>query len=265
MEYKYLKVKKEHHIATVTLNRPDKLNALSIDLMQEIINVAEAFQTDDESRVVVFCGAGKLFSAGADLSDPKIAEIMSHNSLLIKSRLPRLGRRMIRAIYEMNQITLAAVNGAAYGGGACIATACDFRIGAEGCKIGYPEVNLGMNLSWGALPLVLNLIGLSRAKRMVILGEKLDEKTLLNWGFLDQVVPAEALMKTALKMAEQYAVQPPIAAQMIKRSLNVLVAATDQTTMHMDADQYLLAVSTEDFSEGIQAFFQKREPHFKGN
>jgi enoyl-CoA hydratase/carnithine racemase len=264
INYKYLKVEKKGHVAVVTLNRPEQLNALSADLMEEIIQAARLFHEDEETRVVIFTGAGNCFSAGVDLTDEKFAQGLVNASNLKKLRFLGLGPRMIRAVYEMDQITIAAVNGAAMGGGACIAAACDFRIGAENCRVGYPEVGLGMNLSWAALPMCVHLIGPVRAKQMVILAEKVGAKTLLAWGFLDQVVPATELMAATQAMAGKYAGQPPIAAQMVKRSVNAIASALDNAVMHMDADQFLLTTQTKDYLEGLSAFLEKREPSFKG-
>ncbi|MCP4761144.1 MAG: enoyl-CoA hydratase/isomerase family protein, partial [archaeon] len=175
------------------------------------------------------------------------------------------GPRMIRKIFEMEQITIAAINKGAYGGGACIATACDFRIGTENCSVGYPESALGMSMSWVSLPLCVHLIGPSRAKQMVITGKKIDAKTLQNWGFLDEIVLKDNLLKRALEMAEEYAQMPPIAAQMIKKSINNISSALDRSIMHMDGDQLLLTLGTEDLKEGITAFFRKRKGTYKGN
>ena len=265
MNFKHLTIEKNRHVATVVFNRPGQLNALNVRLMLEIISATEAFREDAETRVVVFTGAGKCFSAGMDLSDTEYVKHFQEDSMLMKLRFLKLGPRMIKAIHEMDQITIAAVNGAATGGGACIAAACDFRVGADDCRIGYPEVGLGMNLSWLALPMCVHLIGPSKAKQMVILAKKENAATLLKWGFLDEVVPAEKLLASTRKMAETYASRPPIAAQMVKRSVNAIASALDQAIMHMDADQFLLSSKTEDFTEGLSAFFDKREPRFKGN
>ena len=265
IDYQYLKIEKTGHVATVTLNRPEKLNALSADLMEEIIQVAQAFHRDEAVRVVVFTGSGYCFSAGVDLTDKKYVDGISRASNLMKLRHLKLGPRMIRAVYEMDQITIAAVNGAAMGGGACIVAACDFRLGADDCRVGYPEVGLGMNLSWAALPMCVHLIGPARAKQMVILAEKVGAQTLLEWGFLDEVAPSSQLMAAAHAMAQKYAAQPPIAAQMVKRSVNAIASALGPAIMHMDADQFLLTTQTKDYLEGLSAFLEKREPTFKGN
>jgi enoyl-CoA hydratase/carnithine racemase len=266
MEYQHLQLEKRGHVATVLLDRPEKLNALNDRLMREITHAAESFADDTETRVVIFAGRGKHFCAGADLS----AGAGSGGGPDLSTRLGlrrslRLGPNLLRAIHEMNQITIAAVHGGALGGGACITTACDFRIGAEGSFCGYPEVNRGMNLQWGALPLCVHLIGPARAKRMIALGRNEDAETLLAWGFYDELVPRDALMEAASRMADAYAAQPPIPTQMIKQSVNAVAYALDRSIMHMDHDQWMLTASTDDYREGVKAFFEKRDGKFKGN
>jgi len=265
MTFQHISIHKENHVATVLFNRPGKLNALNAQLMREIIAITQAFEEDVDTRVVVFSGTGKCFSAGLDLNDPDISRHFQSQAILNQRRFLKLGPRMIKAVYNLDQITIAAINGAATGGGACIAAACDFRVGADDCRVGYPEVGLGMNLSWGALPLCVHLIGPSKAKQMVILAQNESADTLHQWGFLDTVVPANDLMQHAREMAEVYASKPPIAAQMVKRSVNAIASALDQSIMHMDGDQFLFTSYTEDFMEGITAYLEKRAPRFTGN
>ncbi len=263
MSYKFIEIERTGHIATFWLNRPDRLNALSTEVMAEIEDAARSFLGDEETRVVIFAGRGKHFSAGADLKARQDAGA-SPPSLLMQRRHSGLGGRMIRAISEMKQVTIAALHGAGAGGGCCIPVACDFRIGSPDCKLGYPEVTLGMNLMWGALPQCVHLIGPARAKRMIMLGNLEPAETLLEWGFLDEIVTREDLMTRALEIAQDYAARPPIAVQMIKESINAVSHALDAAAMHMDVDQNLLTAGTGDLREGIAAFLEKREPDFKG-
>jgi len=263
MEYRCLKVERRGGVATVTFHRPDKGNMLSMEMMNEIINLTEEFQDDVDTRAVLFTGAGKSFCMGVDLNDPEHISTAG-GPLLARQRKFSIGPRMIRALYSMNQITIAALNGVAQGGGACIASAMDFRVGADNCSVAYPEVNIALPLSWVSLPLCVHLVGPSRAKRLVMLGKREKAETLLNWGFLDDVVPADSLPEHAGKMAEEYAAQAPIPIQMTKRSINAIVSYLDNAVMHMDTDQVLLAQSTGDFEEGIKAVFEKRKPEFKG-
>lgn len=264
MTYQHLSIEQQGFVKIITLNRSEKGNALSIDFMHELTDCATQLKQDTESRVVIFRGNGKHFCTGADLSDPKRAE-RNNQSMLEKLRSLEEGPDMIKAVYQIPQITIAALHGKTLGGGACIASACDLRIGASNCEVGYPEANYGMNLSWLGLPLCTHLVGPAKAKRLVVLGNHEQAEDLQQWGFIDELVDAAELDAYCLKTAEAYSKQPPIAAQMIKKSVNQIVSALDQATMHMDKDQFLLSNLSEDYREGIIAFMQKREAEFTGN
>ena len=183
----------------------------------------------------------------------------------MRRRGAELGATLMHAIQEIHQPTICAVQGIATGAGACIPSACDFRVGADDARIGYGEVKLGINLMWNALPLCVRLVGAARAKRMLMTGKLFDAATLERWGFLDEVVPRAELDAAARRWAEEYAALPPMAVQMIKRSVNHVVGALDRAVMHMDADQWLLASQSEDSREAVSAFFAKRKPTFSGN
>lgn len=279
MNFAHLEIERAGPIATLWLNRPERLNALNRDLMEEMTAAADSFRDDTETRVVIIAGRGRHFCAGADLGtsaqssaaaagatgDGAMPGLLQPSTLLQKRRATITGPRLIRALLDINQITIAAVHGAALGGGCCIATACDFRIGSVDAFCGYPEIDRGMNLQWRALPLCVRLIGPARAKRMIILGKHETAHTLLNWGFFDQVVPRRELLDAAQKMAREYAAKAPLPAQMIKQSVNAVSNALDPAIMHMDHDQWLLTSSTEDYSEGVRAFFERRPGEFHGN
>jgi enoyl-CoA hydratase/carnithine racemase len=263
MEYQNLTFERRDGIAIVVLNRPMANNCLSVDLMTELEAVADELHSDIDTRAVVFAGAGKNFSLGADVMDPKQHELSS-GPVLKRYRNFAIGPKMITKLNQIPQITIAAINGVSLGGGTCIASALDFRIGADNCRCGLPENNLGMNLSWLALPLIVNLIGPAKAKQFVIMSRKETAQTLYDWGWLDEIVPPDKLMERAVEVAKEYASKAPLTTQMIKRGVNTLVQALDQAVMHMDSEQYILASMTEDFKEGITALMERRKPEFKG-
>ena len=262
--YENLTVEKRDHTATVTFNRPNKANALDHAHLLEIEAAALSFRDDSETRAVVFTGAGTHFSSGADLS-PNPDPLLKDAGLVLRRRRARLGERAIEAIYNMDQITIAAWNGVAMGGGACLATAMDFRIGADDCVMQYPEILIGVNLMWKSLPLITHLTGPARAKRLVVGGERVEAATLLEWGVLDALVRKETLMDTANAWARRYAALAPVPAQMIKRSVNAIVSSLDTAVMHMDVDQNILSATTEDRQIAIKAYLEKTDPSFTGN
>ena len=256
-----LKIRSEGRIAVVEFNRPAKANALNYAHLSDIEAAALAFRDDSGTRVVIFTGVGGHFSSGADLDGFGTPR----GSLLERRRHARMGERATLAIYNMDQITIAAWNGGALGGGAVLATAMDLRIGAEDCFMQYPEIDMGVNLMWKGLPLIVRIAGPSRAKRLVIGGERIHAPELLDWGILDALAPSGTLLETALEWAARYAAKPPIAAQMIKQSANAIVSALDSAVMHMDVDQNLFTATTGDQKSAIAAYLEKTEPTFTGN
>ena len=291
MPYENLQIRKDGHVAVVHFNRPTRANALNHAHLVDIESAALAFRDDAKTRVVIFTGTGKHFSSGADLDGGGPAARSSlargspsrspaegsslargspsrspaEGSLLERRRLARMGERATLAVYNMDQITIAAWNGAAMGGGAVLATAMDLRIGADDCFMQYPEIDIGVNLMWKGLPLLTHIAGPSRSKRLVIGGERIHADELLAWGILDALVPRASLMDTAFEWAARYQAKSPIAAQMIKQSVNAIVSALDGAVMHMDVDQNVLSAMTEDRNAAIAAYRGKTEPTFTGN
>ena len=260
--YTHLRISQSGPIATITLSRPERANALNQSHLAELEQAALSFRELADVRVVIITGAGKHFSSGADLED---SGAPADAPLVQRRRGVRMGQRAIEAILAMDQITIAAWRGAAMGGGACVATACDFRVGSHSAFMQYPEVDLAINLMWKSLPLILALVGPARAKRLVAGAERVSAQTLYDWGVLDLLTADEALMDKAQEMAKEYAAKPPIAAQMIKQSANHLAYALGNSIMHMDSDQYLLTASSDDRRTAVAAKLNERDPKFTGN
>ena len=257
-----IEVARDGHIATVTLNRPERRNAVTGEMMQDLDRISREFGQDEQTRVVIFRAEGRDFSVGADLSASPSSRPAA--TILMRRRAAEFGAQLMRSMQEIPQPTICAVKGVATGAGGCITSACDFRIGAEDARIGYGEVKLGINLMWNAVPICVHLVGPARAKQMIMTGKLFDAATLERWGFLDQVVPLTDLVSAARAMAEEYAALPPNSVQMIKKSINHVSGALDRAIMHMDADQWLLTSLTEDYKEAVGAFFEKRKPTFSG-
>jgi enoyl-CoA hydratase/carnithine racemase len=253
---------RDGQIATVTLNRAERRNAITGQMMRDIEAISREFIGDERTRAVIFRAEGGDFSVGADLAEPGGGEPAS---ILMRRRAAEFGAQLMRSMLEIPQVTICAVQGIATGAGACITSACDFRIGASDARVGYAEVKRGINLMWNAVPLCVRLVGPARAKQMIMTGRLVDAETLERWGFFDQIVRHTELDSAARTMAEVYAALPPNPVQMIKKSINEISGALDRAIMHMDADQWLLTSITDDHAEGVASFFEKRQPIFTGN
>ena len=231
---KFFKLEKKNNIAIISFTRAKSLNALNQSTLKELIDLNRKIQSDTTIKAVIYRAEGIHFSAGADIKEKPKA------SSKIKTWKTNLGKEAIESILKLDQITLASLKGYCLGGAACIATACDFRIASLETTVAYPEIDLGMNLNWLGLPLLLRLIGPARTKKMVISGEAEDATTLFDWGFIDKICEAGDLDKTTLKFAKKFTSKDSVPAQMIKRSINALTYQNDQAIMHMDYDQFLL-------------------------
>ena len=231
---KFFKLEKKNNIAIISFTRAKSLNALNQSTLKELIDLNRKIQTNTAIKAVIYRAEGIHFSAGADIKEkPKASSI-------IKTWKTNLGKEAIESILKLDQITLASLKGYCLGGAACIATACDFRIASLETTVAYPEIDLGMNLNWLGLPLLLRLIGPARTKKMVISGETEDATTLFDWGFIDEICETGDLDKTTLKFARKFTSKDTVPTQMIKRSINALTYQNDQAIMHMDYDQFLL-------------------------
>jgi enoyl-CoA hydratase/carnithine racemase len=259
-----LRVERDGPLAFVTICRSQRRNAITNQMMADLERIAREFADDEQTRAIVVRAEGSDFSVGADLSQPRFSG-EDPPSMLMRRRGAELGAQLMRSLQEIHQPTICALQGVATGAGACIASACDFRIADETARVGYGEVKVGINLMWHAVAPCVRLVGPSRAKRLIMTGRLFDAATLERWGFVDEVVPVGELDHRARAWAQEYVDLPPIAVQMIKRTINRYCGALDQAILHADADQWMLASQTNDFREAISAFFEKRPPAFSGD
>ncbi len=256
-------IERTGRVAIVRFDRGDSANALSLRLCRELTEAARSFENDSQVSAVVLTGSPTRFSNGADLKDAELTA--SRKAPLAERRvLMQTGGRMCRAWEEIEAITIAAIEGWCVGGGAALAAACDLRIAGENASFYVPEIERGMNLSWGTVPRLVRLVGPARAKRIVVLAEKLDAARAAQWGLVDETVPSGGALLAATAMAERAAAMPPVQVRMIKQAINAAAFALDRAVSHADFDQFALAAASGDFNEGVQSFLEKRPPRYTG-
>ena len=258
----FITVVREDAMATVTIDRGDGRNALSRQLILELTETAKSFADDLQSQAVILTAKG-AFTAGADLKDPGLDRRRA-NGLLERRHMVKIGPELCAAWERMEQITICAIERYCIGGGVALAASCDFRIMGRGAYLRLPEIPLGMNMSWQAIPRLVALMGPSRAKRFAIFGDKLGAADALQWNLADDVVGDGESLNAARAWAGKIAKLPPNAVRMTKESVNATANALLAATSFMDREQYVAATTSEDYREAIKAFLEKREPKFTG-
>ena len=247
MTYEYLTVELEGALAIVTLNRPEKRNALSKDLCIELREVAEELDGRDDLACVLLTGAGPVFSAGADVGQAD--NFGDGVPLAAARRIVRQGADMCAAWERLRCLTIAVVNGVAVGGGLSLAVSCDFRIMAPDAYFVAPEVDLGINYTWNSLPRIGNLVGPARAKLIGALARRIDAETALAWGLCEEV--ADDPMAAGRALAAEIEERPRISQQMVKESVNRHFAMPN--SVYLDQDQILLMMRDPENKRHAQA------------
>jgi len=250
----------ERRVATVTINRPDRLNTLSPQVFDELDRALQELAKDDNVRCVVLTGAGeRSFSAGADLT------AFSDISKAFKVwRFSRRAEEVMNRLANFPKPTVAALNGYAYGGGLEMALACDFRIAARRAKVGQTEISLALVPGAGGSQRLVRTVGIAKAKELVMFGSRLTADEAAGIGLLTKVVDNEAFEAEVRGFSEKLAKGPPVAMQLAKTLLNRSSDVPIDAAVEMEAIAFGLTVSSEDIYEGLQAFMEKREPKFKG-
>ncbi len=246
-------------VATVTINRPEKLNALDAETITELFYVFKKLKQNDDVLVVIITGSGeKAFVAGAD-----IAEISRHDD--ISGRIFALrGQKVFRFIEKMEKPVIAAVNGFALGGGCELAMACHIRIASENAKFGQPEINLGLLPGYGGTQRLPRLVGRARALSMMLTGDMLDAKTALEIGLITEITPPAELLNQARALAAKIAEKAPVASRFVLQAVTEGMDMNLDAGLNLEADLFGNICATEDMKEGTSAFLEKRKPDFKG-
>lgn len=245
-------------MAVLRVNRPDVRNALDLATVREMTDAVVALTADADVGAVVITGGGnRVFVSGADIND-------------IRARrrddgLAAINSSLFAAIDKCPKVTIAAVNGLALGGGCELALACDLRIAAAHAKFGQPEVGLGIIPGAGATQRLPRIIGLGRAKHLVLTGDAIDAQTALDWGLVSSVVPPDQLLSSALALAERVLSRGPLAIRLAKVALNASARVDLESGLLIETLAQAICFESEDKQEGTTAFLEKRPPAFTGD
>ncbi len=251
-----VKLEFDGEIAILTLNRPEKLNALDTETRKELM---EAFmQAEQKARVAIITGSGKAFAAGADINE------LIQRTPSIALEAGKLGTELFNRIEESDLVTIAAINGFALGGGCELAMACDIRIASKKAKFGQPEINIGIIPGAGGTQRLPRLVGLGMAKKMVLTGEMIDAEEAFRIGLVEEVVDDEKLMERAREIARKILEKPPLAVKYAKKALNASRNMSLLDGLRYELSLFSILFSTEDAKEGMRAFLEKRKAEFKG-
>ena len=257
MSYEDIKVKKEGRVATITVDRPKVLNATRHETILEIDRALDDIEAEENIRVIVLTGAGeRAFISGGDIS--LMASDLSWADKAAK------GQDVCTRIEFFPKPVIARINGIALGAGIEIAMCCDIRIAADTAVMGQPEVRLGIIPGYGGTQRLPRLVGMGKAKELILMGERISAQEALRIGLVNQVVPVAELNEAVMQAAEKLSGMGPIALHMAKTAMNYGTQADLRTGLAMEARCYSHCFRTEDRVEGVNAFLEKRKPQFKG-
>ena len=256
--YKTLLTSLENNVLTITINRPDKLNALNTEVFDDLNNILEEIENNNKIRSAIITGAGpKAFVAGADISE--FSDYNKEKAMAMAKR----GQDVFFKIERCNKPIIAVVNGFALGGGCELSMACHFRIASENAKFGQPEVNLGLIPGYGGTQRLVQLIGKGRALELLMSGNMIDANTALQYGLVNYVVKQEELLTKARAILETINSKAPLAVAACIKTAN---AVFDETIngFELEVKEFGNCFATEDMKEGTAAFLEKRKASFKG-
>lgn len=258
MAFEMLIVQVEDGIGTITLNRPDVLNALNNQVFNELAQAAEELAQNDAVRAVIITGGDKVFAAGADINQ------VAKTTTVEAAQANKPSTRALRIIENMPKPVIAAVAGYALGGGCELALTADVRIACDTAQFGLPEIKLGIIPGAGGTQRLPRLIGAARAKELIFSGDFISAEEAWRIGLVNKVVPADRLFEEAIKMAKRFASRGAVALRMAKSCVNEGLRMDLEAGLQYENKCFSVLCATEDKKEGIQAFLEKRKPNFQG-
>jgi enoyl-CoA hydratase len=259
MEYRNIIFKAEKGIATITFNRPEVLNALNEECLEEFAHAIDVIDGNEDVRVLILTGAGeKSFVAGAD-----IKEFLKFNVLKAKT-FSEKGHHIVQRLQDLPIPVIAAVNGFALGGGCEVILACDFIYASENAMFGLPEINLGIIPGFGGTQRLPRLIGKNRAKEMIFTGKMIPAAEANAIGLVNKVCPQEQLMDEVLKVAGIIVSKGKVSLRAAKQAINTGMDVDLKTGCRIESDSFAICLTSPDAMEGTKAFLEKREARFKG-
>jgi 2-(1,2-epoxy-1,2-dihydrophenyl)acetyl-CoA isomerase len=263
MAYECLLYEIKDRIATLTLNRPERLNALGGSLRDDLHDAILRASEDDAVRVLVITGAGRGFCSGGDVKSMSERDRAGTGSPLREKIAPQRDRTIL-AMRDCPKPIIAAVNGAAAGAGMNLALACDMRIASTAAKFAQAFVKRGLHPDWGGSYFLPRVVGVAKACELIFTGDTIDAAEALRLGIVNAVVEPEALMPKAYELAGRIAAGPPIAIRLAKRAIYHSLEADLRAALEYETYAQNLCRETEDSKEGVQAFMEKRAPNFRG-
>jgi enoyl-CoA hydratase len=255
-DYTFIKLTHEGPVAVIQLNRPDVLNALNLQLMDELLAALDVLEADPETRCVIITGSERAFAAGADIkemADASTVEMVQRDQFAKWDHIRRFKKPLI-----------AAVSGYALGGGNELAMLCDMIVASETAQFGQPEINIGVMPGAGGTQRLTRAVGKAVAMEVVLAGRNLNAREALQFGLVNRVVPVESYMKEARRLAARIAEKSPIALQLAKEAVLKVFDAPLQEGLTFERKNFYLLFTTEDQKEGMSAFVEKRKPEFRG-
>ena len=256
MSQELVLLEKTDAVTTLTLNRPDKLNALSPELLQTLVECLETLNGDEAVRCIVLTGGPKVFAAGADIQSMAKA---SPVDIYLRNT-----RQLWQRLWALDKPLIAAVSGVAFGGGCELAMSCDLIVAGETSRFGQPEIKLGIMPGAGGTQRLARALGPYRAMELILTGEPISASEALAAGLVNRVVEDEQVLAEAQTMAAQIAARPPLAVRLARQAVRYGMERTLLEGLEIERRNYRLLYDTEDQKEGMAAFLEKREAKFKG-